>query len=1760
MTHPLSPPPADLQLPEGFRFTETLHPGSNSIVYRAVTASGRTVVLKQLRDARPSLLRLARYHNEADLGRDHGVDGVVHATALHRVGRSLAIEFEDIGAKAIALTLAEGLPTVDQALEVTEAVARQLTGLHAAGIVHRDVNPSNIVRVSTTGQVQLIDLGIATRRPADVPVSRPPDQLEGTLAYISPEQTGRMNRAVDSRTDIYALGCTLFELLTGQPPFRETDLFGLVHAHIAKPPPTPTSLRPELPEAVDALVARMLEKSPDQRYQSAAGVLADIRHLRARLAQGHTRPFPLATDDHATELRPASRLVGRESQLSQLMDAFERARSGGSALVLVRGPSGIGKSALVNEVHAPITAAHGLFLSGKFDQLQRGAALGALGSVLSQLAMHVRAWPSAVSDPWVATIRAAVGPAGAVLNALSPDARALLGDLPPVETLPGPESQHRLHRACIDLFRCVARPERPLVLFLDDLQWADPASMRLLEALLTTDDLGHILVVGAYRDHEVPRGHLLEDLAPRLERAGVDVHAVGLQALDQVRVIELVADILGHPASIVAPLGAIVHRRTHGNPFFVFQFLQALRESSALGLSPTTGRWRWDVQRISRQAYTENVVELLVQRLANIPPEARHTLAVAACIGNTFEVGLLARASGRPTAEVVAHLEPAIHLGLVQPLDVLPLRSGAALTEHPDTSCRFVHDRVQQAAVLPLDTDARTRAHRDIGRALLAEAARVPDTFTLAGHLQRAAPLIDRPDERRTHAEILHQAARLALESAASDSAADFARAALELLADDPTLPDHTFTLRLLAAVAATRAGRFVDADAHHAVLERTARGPDDRVAAGVERLDQFLMQGRYAEGVQAGLACLALLGVDIPRDPATVDTDLDALHAEMVELLGDRSVIDLLHAPRMTDPRMELAVRLWYGVFMCAYLGGQGAIALLWFAHMALLSARHGNCALSAYGYTGYGMVLTVTERDFALGRAYGELGVALCERFDDISTRCKTNFFFAADVQDWTGPIRHSQPYFKRALDLALQCGDWTVAGYVGMQSGSDQLTSGQNLAELATWLEGQLAFLQRKSNHEACDIIIAGVYRPVLHLLGRTDGWDTFDGDGFSSAAYEAHHDGHGFHLAWLWASGIRAAWLRQDRASYPLWAGRISTIESFVPSHSKVPEAAMFAALMRIALIEDQPDHASTHRAEVDRLLERLRRWADACPENVRARVLLVEAECARLEGRLGVAVERYEAARVAASDARAPNVEALICEAHAGLWRSRGRTAMAAELMREAAWLYERWGAVAKVAALEAARPEAFKPTTTIHGLTFQGSTGGVVDATIDAAAVVRAARAISSEVELPALLARLLDTVLAHSGAQRAVLVMQDDQLGWTVRAETSARGEPPRDLRVPLDTDDAALLVPRGLVHLVLDNPHTVRISDALLTTGLEEDPFVHTHQVRSLLCLPLQGQGRLEGVLVLTHHQSAGAFDPSHASVLEHLSTQIAIALANATLFAQVTDARASLEQRVVERTRELRGAMSQLRSAQDELVRSARLASLGTLVSGVAHELNTPLGIALTARDILLEAVDTLDTDPRAADRVRQAAGLIGSNVERAANLIQSFKGFAVDQVDNHERLISVGDYLHSVLQSLVPLTRKHLLEVDLRVPKADVVLRCAPGRLGQLLTNVLDNAGLHAYGGAGGPVRVVLEDSEDNVALIISDDGAGMPATVAAQCFVPFYTTRRDHGGSGIGLAIVHAIVAEDMGGSVDLHTTPGGGTTFTFRLPRRGGAR
>jgi predicted ATPase/class 3 adenylate cyclase/tRNA A-37 threonylcarbamoyl transferase component Bud32 len=1459
---------------------EKLHDGSRAIVYRA-RREDRSVVVKLLRGPYPTLEQQSRFRREFEIARALNGPGIVATLALETRDDTLAILSEDCGGESLdhvgRLTLAEFLPL---ASDIAGALAR----IHSQGVVHKDINPSNIVWNRTTGIVQIIDFGISITLSRETPELQNPHSLQGTLAYVAPEQTGRTNRSVDQRSDLYSLGVTFYELLAGQRPFAGSDAMELIHAHLARKPRPVDAVDPSLPSVVSALVMKLLEKNPDDRYQTALGVREDLCDCLLRFrATGHIEPFPLAQKDAASRLPMPRRLYGRTAELNVLLGAFERIGAGAFELLLVAGYSGIGKTRLVQELLPAATARRAHFASGKFDQFRRDAPYASLSDALGQLTRYLLADTDAVVAAWRERLLVAASGNGSLLIELVPDLELVLGAQPPVPELPPTEAENRFHFTVRRFVRALATEEHPLVLFLDDLQWADLPSIRLLERLATDLESRDLLIVCGYRDNEVSAAHPFTLALEAIRKSGARVESIRLGNLTSADVERFSADALHTTPEEVRELAALCFDKTQGNPFFLNQFLAGLYDAGLLRRG--CGNWSFDLAEIERRNITDNVVEFLLGRIRRISPAAQETLELAACVGSSFDSSTVALLRGRPLGEIERHLGEALDEGLVQP--AAPGTGAARFS--------FIHDRVEQAAWSMVPEARRARISRELARLLLASerAARHERIFEIAGHLNRAGTLLETLAERDECVDVNVEAARRARRSAAYAPALAYFEAALRC-SDEASWSrryDQTLDLHFEAAEAALLTGDYDRMRALLAEVRAHVRSLVATVRACEVEIDALNAQNDLLGAVKAGLEALRLLGVALPESPGKA-TLVRRLVTTKLRLLGKSA--ETLGALRNTSDTVVLAtMRLLVGMTPAAYYARPNLLPLIAF-EMVTLSVRHGISPQSAYAFAVYGLVLC-SLGDIDGGWLYGGQALRYAERFDDPRQRARAAHLYNTHIRFWKDPIRESVAPLRRTFETAVTNGDLEFAAFSAFMHCNMQLQSGRELSELELDMDRFAAEIDATKQETTASSHAIG-RQAVSNLLGGGPA----DPCVLEGMAYDEHrmvplHEARNdrtnlfvyyaikLFLATFFRRFETGRRIAETSATYA--DGGVSTVY--------VPASLFYGALVHLGPCGPESSDREAERA-ASRKLRRLRGFAKHEPHGNGHRVLLLEAETARIAGQDALAAARYEAALAAARASGMLHEEALCAEWAGRYFHSIANATVARAYLSRARFLYTRWGARAKVAELDVDFPDlsvASDAPSSCSGARFTGGeTLQSAARSLDALSVIKASHALSGEIELTRVLRRLITIAVENAGARRGFLIVERNR-ALVIEAELPALDAEP--IVAHAEPVAGSNKVPATILNYVVRTGKPLVLDDASGDNSFTGDPYFATHRPRSVLSLPLMSQGRLKGVLYLENEIVAGAFTAERVEVLLLLSTQAAISLENAGLYAELRSA---------------------------------------------------------------------------------------------------------------------------------------------------------------------------------------------------------------------------------------------------------------------------
>jgi predicted ATPase/GAF domain-containing protein/HPt (histidine-containing phosphotransfer) domain-containing protein len=1508
-------------------------------------ADGKKIMVKVARGDYPGAAELALIRHEHALIRELADAPVAAVLDLVRVGNGIGMVLEDLGRRSFDRVLVDEPFELGRWLDLAIGAAAALRAVHARGVLHKDVKPHHFFCLPDE-RVALIDFGIAVKASHEDQNPGSLDSLEGTLSYISPEQTGRMNRTLDRRSDLYSLGATLYHLLTGAPPFVAVDPLELVHCHIARFPTAPSDLRPGLPAVISDIVLRLLAKVAEDRYQTAAGLEADLRRCREQFARSkHLEAFALGKDDRNDELVIPQKLYGRAAASASLLAAFERATGGAPELCLIGGGSGLGKTMLVQELHRPLVRG-GHFASGKFDQRSRSAPYSGLVEACAELVRAQLAEPSEKLADWVGRLRDALGMNGQLLVDIIPDIELVIGKQPAALPLGPNESLHRFETTFQRFMATCASPQSPLVLFLDDLQWADPASLRLMRQVLANPEQRCLLLIGNYRDNEVGALHPLTHFMDGLGEL-VAITRITLEPLREEHVAELLLDSLHGSVVPIEPLAQLLVRKTGGNPFFVGQLLHEMKRQQQLAFDSESRSWTWDVSSIDAVTVTDNVVELLIQKLSRLEPRTQAILRLAACIGHRFDSLQLATICETTPAEIAQGTRQALEQGFLVPLDknyrLLAHRhddeSAARATDAGvRVAYRFAHDRIQQAAYETIAESERPPLHLRIGRLLLANSPEgqaqehEEALFEIVRHLNLGRACSIDPEERLRIASLDLLAARRAKNAAATATALEHAELALELLGPK-AWQDHyeqAYTAQLILAECGYLMGSSAASLAAIAAIEEHARTLLERVAGRNLKTLLSTNEGRLSEATAISLDTIRLLGVDMPdqTDRAALGQAIGAEFGAYQVALAGRSIESLLELEPMTDPEKLALVAAFAQVIPAAFQWNPDLMVLMVLKAVQLPLA-HGTAPTSSFFYSQYGTVHSIVTQDHETAYRFGQLALRLSERPEQAPARGAVRFVLAAFLSPWQRPLPESIEHFRIGARAASEGGDSMHAAYclgVGLVW---RFYAGESLESLAADVPGYTAVMS--SLGDVVNLGFVALVRQTLACLqGKTKAFGCLDDDTFSEATFRSHSPPPvatllGTHQLMLrYLAGFAAEALEAADGSPPL------------PAMYYNAEYVFYRALSLAALARDAERRPA--------LLERLRadvelyaRWSAGCRQNFAHRHSLLRAELASLEGNVERAMACYDEAISWGTEHGFMHHVAIASELAGRFHHTAGRTKIARLFLSEARYHYERWGAVGKVAQLEqayldldltvATREPAQTTQHTATRTRERTTTLHAGEGSLDLMSAMRAAHAMASELELDRLIERLLTILVENAGARRGHLILPEAD-GLFVVASITVDPD-----RIELGTQQALTecrTLPTSIVQYVARSKAPVVLDNATADHRYSKDPYLKTGSTRSLACLPMLHQGELSAILYLENAAAAGVFHAARLERLVFLASHAAVALENAKLYRQVQSARRKLEEandllehKVRERTAELSGRNADMRRVLDNVM---------------------------------------------------------------------------------------------------------------------------------------------------------------------------------------------------------------------------------------------
>ena len=1855
--------------PAGYTLTEEFCAKAKVSVYRGVRESdGAPVIIKLLHEEYPTLESLARLKHEYEITKNLPVRGIAKPLALEAFGNGLALILEDDGGQSLDDFLRENPFDLVVFLEIAIQLAEIVSHLHRHKVVHRDIKPRNIIIHPQTRRVHLTDFGIATLRSLPEETATSPTQtriaqnrtsstrssaetdenhetsdetshgettsggaLQGTLAYMSPEQTGRTSQVEDYRTDFYALGATFYEMLTGRVPFICNDALELMHAHIARAPLSPRELNAEIPEPVAEIVLKLLAKSPDERYRGAHGLKADLEIcLDAWQRHLEIESFELGAHDFANELQFGAKLYGRESEIATLLQSLERVSRGACEVLLVAGYSGIGKSSLVREIQKPVVRARGIWVSGKFDQFRRGVPYASFVEAFRALVRQVLAEDEVSLRRWKSRLQEALSDQAQVVIDVIPEVELLVGAQPPVAALAPTETQNRFALVFQKFIGVWADSLHPLVLFLDDLQWADAASLKLLRVLVGDGNAPYLLVLGAYRDNEVDVSHPALLSFDEMRQNGVRVETVHLGALSPHDVTSLVADALRAQAERVAPLSNLVAEKTAGNPFFVHQLLLALEREKLLRFHPQEARWNWNLNGIRGADITDNVVDLMATKIGTLSPETQRILMIASCVGNTFSGATMALFAGQRENETRAQLWEAAREGLLLHLE--------------DGWYKFAHDRIEQAAYSLLEELDKQQMHLQIGRLLLQSytglrpreragervgernSARVGERvheqndniFDVVDHFNRALNYIVDTDEIDRVLELNEEAGRRAKSATAYDAALKYFTVATELLPDNAweTRHENTFALYRERSECEYLVGHTKTAQELFDLLMQRAVQLLDRVEVYRIRIQLCTILNDFAQATAIGLEGLKQLGIALPESPSQIAILREVIVARRCR--GRRSVRELADAPHLADVNQQAALTLLSSLTAPLYVSGNQNLFTLVVLKMTTISLRHGNSDVSLQAYALYGVILGSGLGDYATGYEFGELALKLCEQFDNPAEQCKAYFTFPCYLSPWRKSLRFGESYFREAYRLALQAGNTVFAGYGVVNDTAYQSMSGHSLSHVRETVDKYLPFLGWTNDPN--QMAMALFTRQMCACLeGRTRNGSSLSDEKVDEELLLAGLRDNAAARLWYRIAKLKVLYLNREYEGALAMSQAAETNLSPLFGTPYLAEEKFFALL---SIAANYATSSTRSRAKFNRQLRRglkqLKKWAKNSPENYGHKYLLVAAEVARLQKNPD-ALKLYDAAIGAAREHDALQNEAISNELAARFHLANGHEKVARSYLADARYGFLKWGALGVVAHLENEFPflvAASSAGNLLHDSTSNESSESERLSSLDLATVVKTSQALSGEIEIEPLMRQLMQFALENAGAQKGLLLLEKNGHLF-VEAQMTLDGEV--DVLQSLAFDDSGDW-PLAPVQYAARTREDLVLHDALTSPLFAHSAYIREHRPKSILCVPLVRQNKLVGVLYLENTLTNGAFTPKRINVLRVIAAQAAISLENALLLRDLRDTgeklrqsheklaeysrtlEAKVENRTVElanKNRLLEQNLRQITEMQDKLVMQEKMASLGALTAGVAHEIKNPLNFINNFAELSAELTTELERVLEARENnMRDVSALLGDlrqnlldiheHGQRADSIVNSMLLHSRGQVGERQT-IDINNLVHEAVHLAYHAMRARQSDFGIAIrenyDQNIGAISVVPQDISRVVLNIVNNACYatqqRALSQKTLSQKEVLPNDADetfadetyapqlevttkidntnidniNIEICIRDNGTGMPRAIIDKVFNPFFTTKPPREGTGLGLSMSYDIVVQGHGGDIRIETVEGAGTEFVISLPR-----
>jgi histidine kinase len=1791
----------------GYKNLILMQEGATTVIYRGQREEDELpAIVKILKHEYPTLEDITRLKHEYEIAKDLDLRGIIKPYKLENYQNGLALILEDFGGRSLQKFMWDCPIGIADFLNIAIQLASSLGELHKNNIIHKDIKPSNIIINSKTLELKITDFSIASRLVKEIPKISNPNLLEGTLAYMSPEQTGRMNRSLDYRTDFYSLGVTFYEILTGELPFKSTDTLELIHCHLAKIPAAPAQIIPEIPQAISEIVMKLLAKTAEERYQSAWGLKADLETCLTQLqTNGKIENFPIGQLDYASQLLIPQKLYGRQQEVAKLMAAFDRVVGGETEennqskieMLLVSGYSGIGKTSIIKEIHKPILHQRGYFIAGKFDQFKRNIPYASIIQAFQSLMRQLLTEPTDQLQIWKNKLLAALGQNGQVIIDVIPEVELIIGKQPEILQLPPTEAQNRFNRVFKQFIHVFTQKEHPLVIFLDDLQWADSATLKLMQLLMTDPESQYLLLIGAYRDNEVSSGHPLIQTIEEIKEIGIAIDHIVLQPLNLADVTQLIADTLKEKTEQVNSLAELIFNQTGGNPFFLTQLLQELKSENLLRFNFTSlvtertkGKWEWNLQEIQAVGITnKSAVELVASRIEKLPLATQKVIKLAACVGNRFTLDVLSIVNEKSPSETASELYSALQTGLIIPLSEaykIPLVFDVEKYQFASIGYRFLHDRVQQAAYFLIPESQKKATHIKIGYSLLKNTAVEEieaNIFDIVNQLNLGIDIVSQQSEKDELARLNLIAGRKAKAAIAYELAFKYLNAGLKLLTANAwdTNYDLTWALYVEATESAYLSGEFERMQQLAEIVVQKAKTLLDKIKVYECKILACVAEEKLLEGIEISLQTLKLLGVNFPEKPT--EEDINQALAEIASLIPENGIEGLMNLPPMTDAYSLAAMQILSIIIPASYHAAPKLYLLIVLSQVHL-SITHGNAPFSAFAYSSYGLILCGIANNIELGYKLGQLALNLFLRFSSKSVRARVLLVVANFILHWKSHLKESLALFQAGYQGSLESGDLELIAWSRYFESQASYLIGEELTGLERKIESYSHAI-RQLKQQLPLYNNQTLRQVVLNLMGRCVDPCRLIGEAYNEERSLPQHQAANDMQA-LYYLHLHKLILCYLFGNYPHALQNATLAAKYVtnvPGQPIVPHFYFYDSLVRLAMYPSfsEPQQNLVLK-QVQANQKKIRFWAKHSPDNYKHKYELVEAEKARVLGQNMKAMEYYDRAIQGANEQGYIQEEALANELAALFYLSRGRKKIAKTYMTDSYYGYIRWGSSAKVKILDEKYPQLISRTLVKETGGFENTrkttTTGSSTVLLDLATVMKSTQAISSEIVLEKLLEKLIKILIENAAAQKGYLILaKSGKLNIEAAAE-AGKDEVTVLQSLPVETSQD---VPISAINYVARTQEDVVLNHATKEGMFTSDRYILSHQLLSLLCAPILYQGKLIAILYLENNLATGVFTKERLEILKLLTSQVAISIENSLLYQ-------TLEEKVLDRTRELQeknaqlsNTLQQVKTMQKQIIAQEKLASLGALTAGVAHEIKNPLNFVNNFAEVSAELIEELAVEINSQkDRVletevveyiqsilndlEQNLQTINKHGKRADSIVRGMLSHSRDSSGKRE----LSD-LNALLSEALQLTYHGMrgqdinFNITLETDYDDSIglVEIVSQDISRVLINIINNAcyavnekKLKLAQGFEPRIAVTTKNLLNFVEIRIKDNGFGIPPEIEEKIFHPFFTTKPTGEGTGLGLSISHDIIVGQHSGEIKVETQPGLYTEFIIVLP------